>query len=73
MVVMVGDVIFGDVVGGGIPGNIMADDIPQRLVEIFRHVRSPDIVRMLQEANHAPAFRTFAVTRVELVLIISKK
>jgi hypothetical protein len=46
LVVAVCDVILGNVVGGGIPDAVVAEDVPQRLVEMLGGIRTPDIVRM---------------------------
>ena len=46
MVIVVGDVVLGDVVRSGVPDAVMAQDISQCLVEIFCRVRAPDVVRM---------------------------
>jgi len=35
LIVVVGDVILGDVVGGGVPHAIVAENIAQRLVEML--------------------------------------
>jgi hypothetical protein len=46
MVVVVGDVVLGDVVRSGVPDAVVAQDISQCLVEILCRVRAPDVVRM---------------------------
>jgi hypothetical protein len=46
----------------------VAEDIAQRLVEMLRGIRAPDIVRMQRKTHDTPVFRTFSVEGVELVL-----
>src|ERR1700724_2045910 len=68
LVIVVGDVIFGYVVGGRVPDAVVAENIAQRLVEMLRGIGAPDIVRMQRQTHDTPVFRTFSVERVELVL-----
>src|SRR6516164_117695 len=67
LVIAVGDVIFGNVVGGGVPNAVVAENVPKSLVEMLRRIRTPDIVRMKRKTHHAPVFRTFPIERVELI------
>src|SRR6266849_1240470 len=67
LVIIVGDVILGNVVGGRVPDAVVAEDVPQSLVEMLRRIRAPDIVRMKRKTHHAPVFRSFVIERVELV------
>ena len=46
----------------------MAEDVPQRLVEMFCGIGPPDIVRMQRQAHDPSVFRPFSVQGVELVL-----
>ena len=46
LVVIVGEIVFGDVVGGGGPDAVMPEDVAQRLVEMLGGVRPADIVRV---------------------------
>src|SRR5688572_3934473 len=61
LVVAVGDVILGDVVGSRLPHAIVAEDVPQRLVEMFCGIGPPDIVRMQRKAHDPAVFRPFSV------------
>src|SRR5689334_16422932 len=45
IIVVVRDVVLCDVVCGGVPHTVVAQDITQRLIKIFRCVWAPDIVR----------------------------
>src|SRR6516165_4396360 len=45
VVVIVGEIILGDVIGGGGPDAIMPEDVAQCLVEMLGRVRPADIVR----------------------------
>src|SRR5262249_31725158 len=45
-VVIVGEVIFGYVIGGGVPNAVMTENVPQRFIEMLGGIRSSDIVRM---------------------------
>src|ERR1700730_1420024 len=67
LVVAVGDVILGNVVGGGVPNTVVAENVPQSLVEMLRGVRAPDIMRMKRKTHDSPVFGTFAIERVELI------
>ena len=51
----------------------MAQDITQCLVKVFRRVWTPDIVWMKGKTHHTPAFHSFTIERVELVLDYLKK
>src|SRR5262245_52723734 len=51
LVVVVGDVILGNIVGRRMPHAIVAEDVPQRLVEMFCGIGPPDIVRMQRKAH----------------------
>src|SRR5260370_27826021 len=68
LAVVVGDVILGDVVGGGVPDTVVAENVAQRLVEMLRGIRAPDIVRMQRKTHDTPVFHTFSVEGIELVL-----
>jgi hypothetical protein len=68
LVVVVGDVILGDVVGGRVPDAVVAENVAQRLVEMLRGIRTADIVRMQLKTHDTAVFRTFSVEGVELVL-----
>src|SRR2546426_11153253 len=68
LVVAVSDVILGDVVGSRMPHAIVAENVPQRLVEMFGGIGPPDIVRMQRQAHDPAVFRPFSVQGVELVL-----
>ena len=46
LIVIVGEVVFGDVVGGGGPDAVMPENVAERLVEMLGGVRPSDIVRM---------------------------
>src|SRR3954464_9989967 len=46
LVVVGGEIVFRDVVGGGGPDAVMPEDVAQRLVEMLGRVRPADIVRM---------------------------
>src|SRR6266700_6140408 len=52
-VVAVGQVILGDVICGGVPDAIVAENVAQRLVEMLCGIRASDIVRMQRQAHHA--------------------
>src|SRR6516162_10602221 len=67
-VVVVCEIILGDVVGGGVPDAVVAKNVPQCLIEVLGGIATTDIVGMQRQTHHAPVFRTFAVERVELVL-----
>jgi len=45
LIIAVGDVILGDVVDGGRPDAVIAENVPQRLIEVLGGIRTPDIVR----------------------------
>ena len=66
-VVVVGDIIFGDVVGGGGPDAVMPEDIAQRLVKMVGSAWPADIVRVQRQAHHPSVLGALAVERVELV------
>src|SRR4029450_12432219 len=68
LVVVVGEVILGDGVGRRRPHAIVAEDVSQRLVEMFGGIGPPDIVRMQRQAHNPAVIRPFAVQGVELVL-----
>src|SRR6516162_11714779 len=68
VVVVVREIVFGDVVGGGGPHAVMPEDIAQRLVEMLRSTRTADIVRVQRQAHDAPVLGALAVECVELVL-----
>src|SRR6516164_11580773 len=63
VVVTVGEVILGNVVGRRVPDAVMAENIPQRLIEMLGGIGATDIVRMQRQPHHAPVFRTFSVDR----------
>src|SRR4051794_35427942 len=46
LVVIVGEIVLGDVVGGGGPDAVMPEYVAQCLVEMLGRVRPADIVRM---------------------------
>jgi hypothetical protein len=66
-VITVGDVILGNIVGGGVPHAVVAENVAQSLVEMPCGIRAADIVRVKRKTHHAPVFRTFSLERVELV------
>ena len=45
LIIAVGDVILGDVVDGGRPDAVIAENVPQRLIEVLGGIRTPDLVR----------------------------
>jgi hypothetical protein len=45
LVVVVSEIVLGDVVGGGGPDTVMPEDVGQHLVEMLGRVRPADIVR----------------------------
>src|SRR5205823_5551064 len=67
LVVVVGEIILGDVVGGGGPNAVMPEDVAQCLVEMLGGVRPADIVRVQRQTHDPSVLGTLAVERVELV------
>src|SRR4051812_9777360 len=68
LIVVVGDVVLGDIVGGSVPDALMAQNVFERLVEIFGRIRPADIVGMQRQAHDPAAFGTLSIERIELVL-----
>jgi hypothetical protein len=44
LVVVVGDIVLDNVVGGRVPDAVVAENVTQRLVEMLRGIGAPDIV-----------------------------
>src|SRR5215472_14902055 len=68
LVVVVGEIVFGDVVGGGRPDAVMSEDVAQRPVEMFGCARPADIVRVQRKTHDTPVLRTLLIESVELIL-----
>src|SRR5215469_8383388 len=68
LVVVVGEIVLGDVVGGGRPDAVMPEDIAQRLVKMLGRIGPADIVRVQRKTPDTPVLRTFPIESVELVL-----
>src|SRR5215831_4587337 len=68
LVVVVGEIILGDVVAGGRPDAVMPEDVAQRLVEMLGRVRPADIVRVQRKTHDTPVLGALAVESVKLVL-----
>src|SRR5689334_21045284 len=67
LVVAVGEIVLGDVVGGGGPDAVMPEDVAERLVEMLGAIWPADIMRVQRQTHDAAVLRALAIERIELV------
>ena len=68
LVVVVGDVVLGDLIGGGLPDPVVGHDVGQHVVEVFDAVGLADQERVQGDAHDPTTFRAFLIQPVELRL-----
>src|SRR5580704_6577907 len=67
-VVIVGEIVLGNVIGCRGPDAVMSEDVAERLVEVLGGVWPADIMRVQRQTHDPSVLGTLAIERVELVL-----